>query len=97
MTSSSITVQWEAVDCIHQNGDITDYSVQYNEVGSEIIRSLTVSQDEVTITGLSSSTNYSIEVAAINSAGTGVFSEDITTQTKESLSKLLIPLQPFGS
>ena len=97
VTSSSITIQWGAVDCIHQNGDITSYSVQYNEVGSEIIRSLTVSQDEVTITGLSSSTNYSIEVAAVNTAGTGVFSEDITNQTKESQSKLLIPLLPFGS
>ena len=97
VTSSSITIQWGTVDCIHQNGDITSYSVQYNEVGSEIIRSLTVSQDEVTITGLSSSTNYSIEVAAVNTAGTGVFSEDITNQTKESQSKLLIPLLPFGS
>jgi len=31
--SSSITVQWGAVDCIHRNGDITGYSVQYGVQG----------------------------------------------------------------
>ncbi|CAI7989142.1 Protein sidekick [Geodia barretti] len=35
VTSSTITVMWGSVPCIHQNGDITGYSVQYRAVGSE--------------------------------------------------------------
>ena len=34
VTSSSITVQWGPVDCIHRNGNITGYSMQY---GSETV------------------------------------------------------------
>ena len=33
VTSSSITVQWEMVPCIHRNGDITGYSVRYTGGG----------------------------------------------------------------
>ena len=86
VTASSITVQWEPVDCIHQNGDITGYLVLYS--GEEdLTGSLAVSQDEVTITGLSSSTNYFIEVAAVNSVDTGNFSDSIITRTKDSVGK----------
>ena len=76
MTFSSITVQWEAVDCIHHNGDITGYLVRYGVQGSG---STQINDDiggEVTqtiISGLESSTTYSIQVAAVNSAGTGVY------------------------
>ena len=36
---------------------------------------------ETTISGLLSSTNYSIEVAAVNSAGTGVYSGPVVALT----------------
>ena len=39
------------------------------------------SNTTVTISGLESSTNYSIEVAAVNSAGTGVYSDPLTVET----------------
>ena len=72
VTSSSITVQWGPVDCIHRNGDITGYSVQY---GSE---NVSISGDSsggmYVISGLMPSTTYSIQVAAETSAGTGPFS-----------------------
>ena len=77
MTSSSITVQWGAVDCIHRNGDITGYSVQYGVVGSGSTQTIIVSGISVTetpISSLMSSTTYSIRVAAVNSAGSGEFS-----------------------
>ena len=85
VTSSSITIQWGAVDCIHHNGDITGYSVQYGVVGSENLHTLSVSGEsvtEVTISGLKSSTNYSIRVAAVNSAGTGLYSDVIHSLTE---------------
>ena len=34
VTSSSITIQWGAEDCIHCNGDLAFYSVWYGVKGS---------------------------------------------------------------
>ena len=76
VTSSSITVQWGAVDCIHRNGDITGYSVRYGVQGSGSTQAMSVSGSsvtEATISGLTPSTNYSIEVAAVNSVGSGTY------------------------
>ena len=78
VTSSTISVQWGSVSCIHQNGDITGYSVQYEVMGSGNTQTMPVSgagTTQTTISGLTPSTNYSIEVAAVNSAGTGVYSD----------------------
>ena len=83
VTSSSITVQWVAVGCIHRNGDITGYSVRYG------IQTKSVSGGGATQTiifGLTSSTEYSIEVAAVNSAGTGVYSNAIMQITQGIIS-----------
>ena len=77
VTSSSITVQWGPVDCIHRNGDITGYSVQYGEVGNGSTQTMPVSggsATEATISGLMPSTTYSIQVAAETNAGTGPYS-----------------------
>ena len=87
MTSSSITVQWGAVDCIHRNGDITGYSVRYGVQGSGSTQTESVSEGattEATISGLTTGTNYSVEVAAVNSAGTGVYSDVVIVETPES-------------
>ena len=85
-TSTTITVQWGAVDCIHRNGDITGYSVQYGVVGSGSTQTMSVSGGsvtEATISSLMSSTTYSIQVAAVNSAaGTGVYSNLLIVQTE---------------
>ena len=79
VTSSSITVQWGPVDCIHRNGAITGYSVQY---GNETV---SVSGDSsggmYVISGLMPSTTYSIQVAAKTSAGTGPYSTAIDQLT----------------
>ena len=80
MASAIITVQWEQVVCLHQNGHIRSYSVQYGIQGSNFSNTLNVSgggTTETIISDLNSATNYSIEVAAVNSAGIGVFSTAI--------------------
>ena len=91
VTSSSITVQWEMVPCIHHNGDITGYSVQYTEGGST--QTMSVSGDSsggmVTISGLSPITLYTVQVAAVNSAGTGPSSDPVMITTPESMYSLL--------
>ena len=84
VTSSSITVQWGEVDCIHRNGDITGYSVRYGVQGSGSTQMLNVSGSattEATISGLESAAYYSIEVAAVNGAGTGEYSDVLTVLT----------------
>ena len=79
VTFSSITVQWGPVDCIHRNGDITGYSVQY---GSDIV---SVSGDSsggmYVISGLMPSTTFSIQVAAVNDGGIGKYSDSVTRKT----------------
>ena len=80
VTSSTISVQWGSVPCIHQNGDITGYSVQYEVMGSGNTQTMPVSGDsttETTLSSLAALTNYSIEVAAVTSNGTGVFSNPV--------------------
>ena len=83
VTSYTITVQWDMVPCIHQNGDITGYRVEYGAVEG-IQATVSVSGGDVTeatITGLAPSTNYSVRVAAVNNAGTGVFSSSLYVDT----------------
>ena len=89
-SSTSVTVQWGPVEpCIDQNGVITGYSVRYGEVGtSERTVVEMVSGDSsggmTIISGLTKETVYTVEVAAENSAGTGVYSEPAMFQTPDS-------------
>ena len=89
----NITVQWGPVDCVDQNGNITGYSVRYGTVGSELRETVTV-QGGTTITGfltgLNSSTTYSVEVAAVNGAGIGVYSGPINQTTLGRASIILL-------
>ena len=82
-TSNSITVLWGAVNCIHRNGDITGYSVRYGVQGSGT-QTVSVSgggATQTTISGLTPSTTYSIEVAAVNNAGIGEYSDPYIIRT----------------
>ena len=85
VTSSSITAQWWTVPCIHRNGAITGYSVRYGEVGiGEGDRKFSgdSSGRMYTITGLSTGSVYTVEVAAKTSAGTGIYSRQISSNSK---------------
>ena len=83
-TSTTITVQWGPVECIHRNGDITGYLVQYWTQGQST-QTMSAPGDSsggsYEITGLQSSTTYSIRVAAVTGgARFGVYST-IRTET----------------
>ena len=80
-SSTSITVQWEEVECIHRNGNITGYSLTYGRQGSEVY----TNETKLTIYGLTASTTYKIRVAARNSAGLGSYSLPINATTDGKL------------
>ena len=94
VTSSTITVQWEMVPCIHLNGEITGYSVWYGEMGSESTQNMTVSGNSsggvATISGLSPATMHTVVVAAENRAGTGDYSDPVTVETPNSECLIII-------
>ena len=86
VNSATLTVQWGRVPCIHQNGDITGYSVRYQAIGNGAWTVINVTEEsinETRISNLNSSTNYSIQVAAINSAGTGTYSSSVFFTTPQ--------------
>ena len=76
----SITVHWAMVQCIHHNGDITGYLVRYT--AAEGWSTLTAESNGTLISNLRSSTHYSIQVAAVNSAGTGPYSNAVDQLTE---------------
>ena len=87
-SSTSITIQWGSVPSIHQNGEIAGYSVQYVAVGSSETGSEMVSRDSnggtATISGLTRRTMYTVQVAAVSSAGTGLYSTPLPFETPNS-------------
>ena len=72
--SSSLAVKWEMVPCLHRNGAIIAYSVRHTGNGSTQTVPIKGDVMEATITGLIPFTEYAIEVAAVTSVGTGVYS-----------------------
>ena len=73
VTPNSATVQWGEVTCLQRNGEITGYTVTAtNSDGmDEGTASVDVDARQATISGLTPSTQYTVSVAAVNSAGPG--------------------------
>ena len=89
VSSTVISVQWDGLDpCRLVNGLIVLYRVQYTEVASGVVQDTDVDGEwnvmnaETSLTGLTPSTNYSIQVAAVNvEDDVGLYSHPITRQT----------------
>ena len=75
------------MNCTHYNGysgNKIDYLLQYEAEENGDTQTHTASGKQATILNLMSSTNYSIKVAAVNSAGIGELSPTIMTVTQPS-------------
>ena len=82
VTANSITVQWGEVPCLDRNGEITGYTVNATLSGMIVAtENVDGSAREATVSGLNPSTEYTVTVAAVNSAGTGPFSGGISITT----------------
>ena len=85
-TSRSVSVSWSTIECIDQNGEITDYTVMFQEVGgmvSMIPGEVNVMDRIFTASGLTPHVNYTFRVAGVNSNATGPYTSTITIQTDE--------------
>jgi len=95
ITSISVTIAWDAVDCIERNSNITGYVVRFTPPStsgndSVIVAGTGDAGGMVTIDGLAPSTQYSIQVAAVNSDGNvGVLSTALSVQTTHVASECM--------
>ena len=74
ISSTNITIAWDAVNCTERNSIITGYEVHFAPPSASGNDSMMVAGTGdaggiVTIDGLTPSTQYSIRVAAVNSDG----------------------------
>ena len=97
ITVFTITVKWDIVDCIYQNGVITEYIIQYYKQDREnetIVNS--TSMLKYTITDLQPLTVYVIEVAAVNDAGIGIYGNIIAETMSCKLQSFSLLRTIFG-
>ena len=83
---NSFSIQWQTVPCVHQNGDITGYSVQYGVQGKEGVENTMIAgSDNLTITlnRLEPETTYLVQVAGVNAQGVGDY-RNLTVSTPQS-------------
>ena len=83
-TSRSVSVSWDAIECMEQNGVITGYEVKFQkeEGGTDEELSTNVFEN-FTVDGLTPSTSYTFQVAGVNINGTGPFTNMLVITTNE--------------
>ena len=79
VSSSSVTLTWDTLMCIDENGPLMGYIIEYTpDGGMPSTTSLTGSNQ---LTGLAACTNYTLRIAAQNDAGIGDFSAPLSVIT----------------
>ena len=93
-TSRSVTVSWDAIECLERNGEITDYTVLFQQQGgARLPGEVNVTERTFTASGLTPHTNYTFRVAGGNSNGTGPFSNNVTALTSEDSTYICVYVQ----
>ena len=73
MSSSSIVLSWEEVECLQRHGMITGYQLHREDDGTIIFTN--ASRRSIAVSGLNPFTTYSFKVAAMSEAGVGPFTQ----------------------
>ena len=77
-------MSWDAIECLERNGEITDYTVVFQQQGgAEVPGEVNARERSFTASGLTPHTNYTFRVAGVNSNGTGPFSDEIIVDIPE--------------
>ncbi len=75
---TTITIEWNEVECADRNGDITSYSVRYGPSLDRSVEAISDSNSRTfSVGGREIGTSYSFEVAAVNDRGIGPYSTTI--------------------
>ncbi len=82
MGVTTISIEWNEVECADRNGDITSYSVRYGPSSLPLSdRSVETTSDpnsrRFSVGGREIGTSYSFEVAVVNGHGIGPYSTTI--------------------
>ncbi len=80
MISNSISVSWNPIDCMEQNGLITNYITEFQQIQNAVLPGLIIGMSFFG-NELTPSTNYSFRVAGVNEEGQGPFSDIIVATT----------------
>lgn len=85
VTSSNITITWGKIECSLQNGHITGYDIRVYclSVLLSTIRVQSVGVRTYTANSLSPNREYGFRVAAVNDAGVGEFTQQLTVTTDD--------------
>ena len=82
VNSSSVTLTWNDLPYIDQNGPLLGYVIEYTPDGG--MTSTTLLTGDNQLTGLAACTNYTMRIAAQNDVGTGEFSSPLSVITNET-------------
>ena len=99
LSSTEITVTWEDVPMIDQNGNIINYEVQIEPLdfpADIFIDPLITTKLSIAVTGLEEHVNYNISVRAYTSVGPGPYGDPTTVRTVED-GNVLIKLFVFDT
>ena len=80
INQTSIRIMWEEVDCVQRNGRIIEYIVIISNDSIRNTYNLTSTERYITVNDLVLGGIYNISVAAVNSIGSGPFSDYIKFQ-----------------
>ena len=75
VTSTSISVRWDALSCVDRNGGIPDYRIEYGTTTS------TLPGTSFTANRLRPSTTYNFRVAGVRGSQTGLYSSTLSIMT----------------
>ena len=73
-------LSWKPIPCCHQNGEILQYYIEYETSVPEsvVYQDNTVGEvRQIILHNLLPNTKYEVKVAAVNSAGIGIFSPPV--------------------
>ena len=83
ISSTEISVTWDEIPGLDQNGVIIDYEVQIEALDFPADILLNTTDLLLVVTGLEEYVNYSISVRAYTSVGPGPYSDPVTERTLE--------------
>ena len=79
----SVSIQWDIIDFLNQNGPNFVYNVSYSVEGNDQVLYFTTPSTNATISNLTAFTTYDITVSGVNDVGMGP-SDALTIQTLQS-------------